>query len=377
MIAKCRIGEAAADTVVRDDIFVQTSLPVDAERQDTRIDYLLKMVRGRRVLHIGCCDHIDLIDRKIASGDWLHELLLKNAEVCWGVDINRNAVDHVLDLGYKNIYCCDIEQDVPDALREARFDVMILGEMVEHLDSPVSFLRALHRCFDYEYELIATVPNAYFLENFENAINHFERVNSDHRVLYTPYTIAKVLSLAGYRVDDVVYLYRGIPSGYWQRDERLKTLYGKCPELRDVIAARASSGGPCASGLAQGNRCDDLSVDEMDSLIRSTDGTVDDISCRASVANEIVTLATLPFDPYYDAKISSLIRDMRYWHDKYIAERNAIVARHEEEVMRYKAEIEKLQADLKGMSSREMHDRRTLGSWFDRLVRMVMGRLAK
>ena len=197
MIAKNRIGEAAADTVVKDDIFVQTSLAIDAERQDTRIDYLLKKVRGRRVLHVGCCDHVDLIDKKIAAGDWLHALLLKYAVMCWGIDINREAVEHVRGLGYKNIFCCDIEQGIPDDVRETRFDVVILGEMVEHLDSPVAFLRALRKCFNYEHELIVTVPNAYFLENFENAINHFERVNSDHRVLYTPYTIAKVLSLAG------------------------------------------------------------------------------------------------------------------------------------------------------------------------------------
>ena len=159
MISKNDIGLLAAETVVYDDCFIETSNDMDSG-VTTRLERLLALAKGKRVLHIGCCDHIGLIDEKIAKRTWLHGLLLESAEECLGIDIDSEAVDYVKSLGYGGVYCCDILEDFPEELKGHHFDLVILGEIVEHLDSPVEFLRALHSCFDYNYELIVTVPNA-------------------------------------------------------------------------------------------------------------------------------------------------------------------------------------------------------------------------
>ena len=38
-----------------------------------RVDFLKELVREKQVLHLGCLDHLPLIDNKISSGQWLHK----------------------------------------------------------------------------------------------------------------------------------------------------------------------------------------------------------------------------------------------------------------------------------------------------------------
>ena len=326
MIAKKDIGRLALRPGVEDDVFVQISADVDVAQKDTRLEYLTRLAQGRRVLHIGCCDHKALIDQKIKDGTWLHGLLSRSGSDCWGVDINAEAVEYVKSLGCPNIYCCNIEEGLPEEVRNTRFDLVVLGEMVEHLDSPVGFLSALHRCFDYDYELVVTVPNAFFLENFENAVNHFERINSDHRAWYTAYTASKILSQGGYCVHDVAHVFRGAPGGYGGEDPVRKNLYRSCPALRDVLVVRAS-----ASPVVTPVRAADVPAAARDLTLDGLDGLHDwnpdeaDAAERASlVKSALVSLATLSGDPFYDTKLSALTRDMQYWHDKYLQERAQI-----------------------------------------------------
>ena len=239
MISKNDIGLLAAETVVYDDCFIETSNDMDSG-VSTRLERLLALAKGKRVLHIGCCDHIGLIDEKIAKRTWLHGLLLESAEECLGIDIDSEAINYVKSLGYDGVYCCDILEDYPEELKGHHFDLVILGEIVEHLDSPVEFLRALHSRIDYNYELIVTVPNAFTLENFINVLGHFERVNSDHRAWYTSYTISKVLSRGGYHVKAIDYAFRSEPNGYVGSSELMKRLYAH-PEYRDVLIVRAGA----------------------------------------------------------------------------------------------------------------------------------------
>ena len=234
------LDELLSSQSVVDDAFVDTSVENDISDLSTRIEYLLRLVSGRKVLHIGCCDHIELIEKKIASRTWLHGLFLEKAFECWGIDINAEGVEYVKSLGIKNVYCCDVTKTIPHSVLENQFDVVVLGEMVEHLDAPVDFLNALRRNLSGSYELVVTVPNAFFLENFINVLGRFERINSDHRAWYTTYTISKILSQAGYYVTDVRHVFRGEPSGYMGFDETAEELYRGHPEYRDVIVVRSA-----------------------------------------------------------------------------------------------------------------------------------------
>ena len=54
---------------------------------------MVELARGQRVLHVGCCDHLELIREKVELDLYLHQKLCRVAQHCVGVDINIFADD--------------------------------------------------------------------------------------------------------------------------------------------------------------------------------------------------------------------------------------------------------------------------------------------
>ena len=155
-------------------------------RAPRRAERLVEICRGRNVLHVGCCDHLDLIREKIAQGVYLHQTLCGVASRCVGMDINAAGVALLRELGFAEVY-------VPDAVPDGEHDICLLADVIEHVGDVVAFLRSMRR---YRFkELVVATPNAFRLRNF---FSSGELVNTDHRYWFTPYTLSKVLVDAGY-----------------------------------------------------------------------------------------------------------------------------------------------------------------------------------
>jgi hypothetical protein len=204
--------------------------------------WILALCAGQRVVHLGCCDHVPLIRDKIAAGIWLHGRLTTAASQCLGVDVDADAVRYLRDeLGYDNVVCADLSRDAPARLTSGGWDWMVAGEIVEHLDDPVRFLSQLREtAVSHCRGLVVTVPNALRLENGLLALRGIECVNTDHRYWFTPFTIAKVLTRAGFRCESVDFVHsypppapRGIRS--WLASRLLR----RRPMLRDTLVATA------------------------------------------------------------------------------------------------------------------------------------------
>jgi hypothetical protein len=203
------------------------SLPITRpEMKITRkIDFLVDSVRGKRIVHIGCADHKQMIDDKIQKGIWLHGLLDKSAALCVGVDIDQDAIDYMRHLGYAACYV-----DPPAEVIEAKWDALILGDVLEHVDDPVAFLKGL-RQYDAD-SMIITVPNALRWINFKRMIKGSEIINSDHRYWFTPYTLAKVCVMAGLRPVEFRFL---LDYNLSKISPISNTLYRMCPALLDSL----------------------------------------------------------------------------------------------------------------------------------------------
>ena len=171
-----------------------------------RTDALLDICRNKRVLHIGCCDHVPLIKLKIDNHDWLHGLITECSEYTVGIDIDANAVSEALRIsGLKNMFAGEITSaDIVESVRGKQFDIALFGEVVEHISNPVAFLQRFRENYGSMVgQIVITVPNALRAGNVRGAFRNTETINSDHRFFFTPYTIAKVACDAGFAPEEI------------------------------------------------------------------------------------------------------------------------------------------------------------------------------
>lgn len=172
----------------------------------SRTDVLTDLVRDKQIIHVGCVDHdVASIEKKIKKGKWLHKELDETAMRCLGVDINQDGVDYINNtLGYADVMVADVTGDPVAELANEHWDYFLLPEVLEHIDNPVTFLQRIHANFrDNVGQLIITVPNAFTPDNVRNARQGKEVINTDHRYWFTPYTLAKVVMAAGFRVANI------------------------------------------------------------------------------------------------------------------------------------------------------------------------------
>lgn len=171
-----------------------------------RSDILVDLCRGKRVLHVGCCDHVPLIAEKIAKNEWLHGLITRCSESTIGVDIDPVAViEASRTSGLDNMFAGDLTSgDSIAEVTESSFDIALLGEVLEHIANPVSFLTRLREKYGHCFsQIIITVPNAFRGGNIHGVFKNTETINSDHRFFFTPYTIAKVALDAGFQPEEI------------------------------------------------------------------------------------------------------------------------------------------------------------------------------
>lgn len=189
------------------------SLPVSYSYKQpipNRVELLTQLSAGKKVIHLGCLDHLPLIDQKVQSGQWLHKRITEKAVKCIGIDINEEANKYVrAKYRIDNIIIHDITSSTIPEITQEQWDYAILGELLEHIDNPVSYLSGIREKYcKHVNELIITVPNAFTQQNFSQAKNSRELINSDHRYWFTPYTLAKVMFHAGIEVTDIQFANR-------------------------------------------------------------------------------------------------------------------------------------------------------------------------
>ncbi len=166
-----------------------------------RLDLLTELCSKKSVVHVGFADHLELIEPKIQKNQWLHKRIMDVSSQCIGVDLNEEAVIFVKEkLNIENVYTSDLINSPPlEEITLNKWDILLLGEIIEHIDNPVMFLKNLNDKYGSSVgSLIVTAPNAFRYKNAKVFMNKEEYINSDHRYWLTPYTLAKIGVEAGW-----------------------------------------------------------------------------------------------------------------------------------------------------------------------------------
>jgi 2-polyprenyl-3-methyl-5-hydroxy-6-metoxy-1,4-benzoquinol methylase len=169
-----------------------------------REQMLLEFARGKRVVHVGFVDE-HRIGAKVAGGRWLHERLAEAASSLVGLDVEEEGVRWAGERGFE-AYVVDAQSpEAVAALGLARADVVVAGEVIEHLDAPGPFLRAMRELVRPNGVLVVTTPNAYRLLNFLAPATGVELVHPDHTAWHSPHTLGNLLARNGWAPEGAAY----------------------------------------------------------------------------------------------------------------------------------------------------------------------------
>src|SRR5437773_3236648 len=124
-----------------------------------RVDFIKTICADRKVLHLGCTNW-PYTWESIEAGSLLHIELEKTASELYGFDFDQPGLDILAEAGGKNLFRADLE-NLDEVPLDETFDVIIAGEMIEHLSNPGLFLKGIQRFMTPATNLIITTINAY------------------------------------------------------------------------------------------------------------------------------------------------------------------------------------------------------------------------
>lgn len=173
-----------------------------------RVDLIREKAASKSVLHLGCTNYPYTQD-SIEKNMLLHLDLQKTASELYGFDFDQEGIDTLAAAGVPNLYRADLEQ-LDQVELDRKFDVIIAGEMIEHLLNPGLFLNGIKRFMHPGTELVITTVNAYaavrmfpYALRGKGGVN--EPVHPDHVAYYSYKTLSKLVQNAGFDVADFMF----------------------------------------------------------------------------------------------------------------------------------------------------------------------------
>lgn len=175
-------------------------VPINSKQ--SLVDLICGLVKGKDVLDVGCVQHTADWE---TSDSWLHKKICNAARSVLGLDLEEAEVKKLQDKGYSMIAGDAITIDIG-----RQFDVIVAGEIIEHIDNAGLLLQNLKRHLTPDGLLTITTPNVFFPLHFVESIfcSPYKTWNSQHVQWYCYFTLENLLKRNGYDVIDCHYVTR-------------------------------------------------------------------------------------------------------------------------------------------------------------------------
>ena len=178
------------------------SLPID------RDEFILGQCERQRVLHLACASAP--FTRKLhASGQLLHDKMRERTAEIYGVDIDRQALSYLESNGFHHLIAADLldRWDVDGISQRLPWipDVVLAGELLEHLDQQGLALTNISRLLGPESKLVITVPNSFSIKSFLRVCVGHEKVAHDHVSYFSYVNLKELVGRAVLQVDQVAW----------------------------------------------------------------------------------------------------------------------------------------------------------------------------
>lgn len=180
-----------------------------------RDEFIVSRCAGRKVLHVGCTDWPVTAD-KLRQGELLHEKLASSAAELHGADLSAEGIRILQNHGMRNLRIADAEE-LASVFDGASFDVIVAGELLEHLSNAGAALENMAALLSERGELVVSVPNAFSVELILYLIRGREKVHRDHCCYFSPKTLCRLARNNGLEVVALGYTGRKtLPSIKWR-----------------------------------------------------------------------------------------------------------------------------------------------------------------
>jgi 2-polyprenyl-3-methyl-5-hydroxy-6-metoxy-1,4-benzoquinol methylase len=164
-----------------------------------RVKHILDVLpETDKILDLGCAQHT--ADQR-HDPNWLHQHLYRTANEVLGVDNAPAATETLTDAGY-NVLCAD----VTDLSLEREYDVVVAGELIEHLADFQSFLTSAQSALNPSGTLVLSTPNPWAFHRFKQAVFGHVNSNDQHTCWFDEWTLRQTLSRCGFTTDRVEYV---------------------------------------------------------------------------------------------------------------------------------------------------------------------------
>lgn len=164
---------------------------------NSKIKFVTDICRGKSVLDLGCVQH----DARFANNkDWLHKAIKYVASDVIGLDLYKPGVEALQKQGYNVIY-----GDAQDFDLEKTFDVIVAGDLIEHLSNFGDFLKSCVKHMNHETRLIICTPNPWHWHKVVKAFKGPVPVNEEHTCWLCPQTYSQLAARYGLEIERLEY----------------------------------------------------------------------------------------------------------------------------------------------------------------------------
>jgi len=170
---------------------------LEVDRPVDKYRWITGQCAGRDVLDLGCLDETELDDKR-GTDWWLHGRISKVARRVLGVDNSDQVPDGGIGTGPNSRIVRGDVYRLGDLDLPFKPEVVVAGELIEHLPDPAAFLRTVRSVSQLTgAQLILTTPNASALYNALFGLCGRECQHRDHVAVQSYKTLHTICSRAG------------------------------------------------------------------------------------------------------------------------------------------------------------------------------------
>lgn len=166
------------------------------DRYDIIKDYCV----GKSVLDLGAIgSNFDIHSPKTP---WLHFMIKDMAREIIGLDFNKEKIQKASKISGTKI----IWGDVTNFDLQKKFEVIVAGELIEHLDNFGGFFHSVKKHMDKNSLFILSTPNCFSFDNLVNALIFGKtKHHPGHIVYFDIGTLSELLETEGFVVKNYYY----------------------------------------------------------------------------------------------------------------------------------------------------------------------------